>query len=190
MSAEALEIEASEVDWDAQSWGFFPKPLDRDEEQRYEILRKVLRTHVVAGMASGAIPSPIFDWATILVVQLNLLAQICKIYGLKFSRNLGKSIIGSLLAALGAPTLGLIFFSSVVKMAPGLGTVMGIVTQPLTAGAVTYAVGKVFILHFEAGGTLFSFNPKAMRQHFLDEFENGKKAARSAGTRDSATAKK
>ena len=64
------------------------------------------------------------------------------------------------------------FVPTYLKAVPGLGMVAGILTAPLFYGAVTYAVGKVFIEHFETGGTLLTFNADRMRvyfQHFLAE---------------------
>jgi hypothetical protein len=47
--------------------------------------------------------------------------------------------------------------------------------MPTLAGASTYAVGRVFIQHFECGGTILSFDPEKVRAHFEKEFEEGKK---------------
>ena len=50
---------------------------------------------------------------------------------------------------------------------------LGVLTAPVFTTASTYAVGKVFIQHFEAGGNVLNFDPEAMREHFKDEFEQG-----------------
>ena len=44
-------------------------------------------------------------------------------------------------------------------------------------GATTYAVGKVFIEHFESGGTFLDFDPEKMRDHFQELYEEGKQLA-------------
>jgi hypothetical protein len=46
--------------------------------------------------------------------------------------------------------------------------------MPVFAGAATYAIGKVFIQHFEAGGTLLDFEPAKVREHFRQQFEKGR----------------
>jgi hypothetical protein len=45
---------------------------------------------------------------------------------------------------------------------------------PVLSAAATHAVGTVFMMHFETGGTLLDFNPTAMRAHFKQEFERAK----------------
>jgi len=53
-------------------------------------------------------------------------------------------------------------------------TVSGMVSMAALGGAGTYAVGKVFIEHFESGGTFLSFDPDKVREKFKALFEKGK----------------
>ncbi|MEZ5671856.1 MAG: hypothetical protein R3E08_05540 [Thiotrichaceae bacterium] len=46
-------------------------------------------------------------------------------------------------------------------------------------GAATYAIDKVFVQHFESGGTFLDFDPEAVREHFAAEFAKGKDVAAS-----------
>jgi hypothetical protein len=41
-------------------------------------------------------------------------------------------------------------------------------------------VGRVFALHFEAGGTLQDFDVEAAKPEFKEQFEQGKDAAQKA----------
>ena len=47
----------------------------------------------------------------------------------------------------------------------------GQVVMPGFAAAVTWAMGRIFIQHFETGGTLLDFDADKMREHFQAEFE-------------------
>jgi len=47
---------------------------------------------------------------------------------------------------------------------------------PAVAGASTYAVGQVFIQHFESGGTFLDFDPEKVKGYFAEQFEKGKLA--------------
>ena len=47
----------------------------------------------------------------------------------------------------------------------------------LTSGASTWALGKVFIQHFESGGTFLDFNPEKVREYYKVQFEEGRKMA-------------
>lgn len=43
------------------------------------------------------------------------------------------------------------------------------------SGAITYAIGQVFIQHFESGGTFLDFDPKKVKEYFMEQFEEGNK---------------
>jgi hypothetical protein len=70
-------------------------------------------------------------------------------------------------------------FGSAIKVLPGVGTFFGAGTLPLMAGAVTYATGRMFIAHFESGGTLIDFDAVALRSAFAAKLAEGKAVLRS-----------
>ena len=47
----------------------------------------------------------------------------------------------------------------------------------ILAGATTYAVGKVFIQHFESGGTFLNFNPDSVKEYYETMFKEGQSVA-------------
>ena len=49
------------------------------------------------------------------------------------------------------------------------------VAGPAYASGLTYAVGRVFIAHFESDGDLLSFSPKKFSSSLADEFKAGMK---------------
>jgi len=138
---------------------------------------KSVRNYMYGSMAVGLIPAPVIDLAGLGALQLKMIHSIAEDYGVPFKQDLGKSILSSLLGALGPVTLATGTFGSIVKAIPVVGPLAGIVTQPLLAGAFTYAVGKVFIQHFELGGTLLDFDAKKMKEYFALQFEEGKLVA-------------
>jgi uncharacterized protein (DUF697 family) len=64
--------------------------------------------------------------------------------------------------------------ASVLKMIPIVGQVGGVVAMGATAGASTYAVGRVFDMHFASGGTLLDFDATKVKSVFTREYEKGK----------------
>ena len=126
------------------------------------------------GWSAGAsfIPLPFADLAAVTLVQIKMVSDLAKLYEVPFSRNVVKTIIGGLLGSLVPAGLAR-GASSLIKAIPGVGTVLGVLAAPVFTTASTYAVGKVFIQHFEAGGNVLNFDPEAMREHFKAEFEEG-----------------
>ena len=67
--------------------------------------------------------------------------------------------------------------SSLIKCIPLIGQTTGAVTMPVVSGASTYAVFKVFVQHFEAGGTFLDLDPSKVKAYFAEQFKKGKKVA-------------
>jgi hypothetical protein len=63
---------------------------------------------------------------------------------------------------------------SLAKGLPVLGWAAAPAGVALFGGASTYAVGKVFVQHFESGNTFLSFDPEAVRAYYARQFEQGK----------------
>jgi uncharacterized protein (DUF697 family) len=60
---------------------------------------------------------------------------------------------------------------------PVVGQTAGGMTMLATGGACTYALGKVFVQHFESGGTFLDFDPEKVKAYFAEKFKEGKKFA-------------
>lgn len=144
------------------------------EASDYTEAEAITNKYVSWAMGAGLIPVPIFDLAAIVGVQVKMLSEISKYYGKEFSENRVKSIVLSLVGGLGATAAATGIVASIAKSVPGLGSLFGFATLPLVSGAITYAVGKVFIQHFESGGTFLTFDAAATRAAFVTEFKLGK----------------
>ncbi|MGR9109046.1 MAG: YcjF family protein [Gammaproteobacteria bacterium] len=135
---------------------------------------KLVRNYSLGSALIGAIPLPIVDLAALAAVQLKMLHGLSKVYGVEFSDQLGKSLIASLLG--GGLSLSLSTnLASLVKTVPIYGTATGMVSVAVFGGASSYAIGKVFIQHFESGGTFLNFDPERVREYYAEQFEQGKK---------------
>jgi uncharacterized protein (DUF697 family) len=130
---------------------------------------KTVKKYVYWSIGAGLIPVPLVDLAALTGIQLKMIADLAKEYGIKFSKDSGKALLSSLLGgsvtAKGGPIA-----ASAVKGVPLVGQAAGALTMPAVAGASTYAVGKVFIAHFESGGTLLDFDPDKMRAYYAQQF--------------------
>lgn len=148
--------------------------LITDENSAYHSSEKIVFRHVFYTAVAGVIPLPAIDIVAIGALQLKMLRQISMEYNVQFSENLGKSIIASLTGSIIPTTSSYSAFRFVSKLIPGIGTLVGSTFLPLFAGAATYAIGEVFIQHFESGGTFLDFDPKKVREHFAKLYDEGK----------------
>lgn len=133
-----------------------------------------VNSYMYGSMAAGLIPSPGVDLAAITGIQLKMVHSLSKIYGVPFMKDLGKSFIASLVGSLGPIAVTQGGLLSLVKMVPVVGSIASMAVMPAMAAAFTYAVGKVFIQHFESGGTFLNFDPDAVKIYFAEQFEEGK----------------
>lgn len=153
-----------------------PHPEVADPYSRAARGHAIIQRNVMWALGAGVLPIPLFDFVAITAVQVKLLKELSDLYGLPFSSSIAKKIIYSLLSGLGSVGVGGAVGSSLAKLIPGIGSTLGAVSVPIIAGAATNAVGKMFLMHFESGGTILDFDPNAMRAHFKQEFERSKEA--------------
>jgi uncharacterized protein (DUF697 family) len=133
---------------------------------------KVVRKYMYWSMGAGLIPVPYLDVVAVSGIQLKMLDEISKIYDVKFSENIGKSVVGALIGGITAKTISRSYVTSWIKSIPFIG-VLGAVSMPLFSGASTWAVGRIFIQHFASGGTFLDFDPQKVKDYFKELYEEG-----------------
>lgn len=139
---------------------------------------KIVNSSMLLAAGAGAIPLPIWDTAAVTVVQVKMLADLSAHYGVPFKQNLGQNAVAALLGGLAPAMIARGALGSYLKGIPGLGSVFGAVLQPAFAAAVTYAMGRVFISHYESGGTLLTFSATKFKDSFTEEVKAGMKKVR------------
>jgi len=136
----------------------------------------IIKKNILVSMGMGLIPIPMVDIIAITGVQLNMLRRLAKIYEVPFNEHKVKSTLSALVGGgVTAPIAGTLL--SLTKVIPVVGQFIGLVSMPVTAGATTFAVGKVFNQHFASGGTFLTFDPEKVRAYYASMFEEGKTVA-------------
>lgn len=146
---------------------------EKAEQSKIDLSNDLVRKYMWWTMGAGLIPIPLVDVAAVSGIQLKMLKDVSDIYEIKFSENRGKSIVSALLGSIVPNSLTSGSMGSLLKMIPVVGTVMGGVSMSLFSGAATYAIGKAFIQHFEAGGTFLDFDPVKIKDYFKSKFQEG-----------------
>lgn len=147
------------------------------KEVPQEDLDRVVRHHVYTSMAVGLVPLPVVDFVGIAGIQLNLIRKLAKMYGVKFSKSTVKNILAALIGGAAPAAISPPLAFSSMKFIPLVGQSVGAVTMPVISGASTYAIGKVFIRHFSAGGTFLTFDAEKVKDYYRAMFKEGKKVA-------------
>jgi uncharacterized protein (DUF697 family) len=144
--------------------------------ERIEKANGIIRRYSYWSAGFGLIPIPVVDLAAITGTQVKMVYDLSKLYDREFSEDRVRAAIGALVGAavpiaVGAGTV------SALKTVPMLGQIAGTLALPALALASTVAVGRVFVQHFEAGGTLLDFDPEKMKSYFEAEFKKAKDGA-------------
>ena len=138
--------------------------------------QNIVETNIIVSMASGLVPIPLFDIISLTNIQFHMIQTLAEHYEIP-ADNINKSLITSLISG-SLPVISILGLGSFMKSIPGIGSLAGSGSVAIISGAVAYAVGQVFIRHFEQGGTLEDFNPDSAKEYFSEQFKAGKLIAR------------
>jgi uncharacterized protein (DUF697 family) len=126
--------------------------------------------------AAAIVPVPVLDIVALGAVQTRMVMDLSELYGETASKQSARALVsvllGSLLPGAAAGLTGV----SLVKAAPVIGTLVGAGAMAGFGAAATYAIGKVFVKHFERGESITTFSPTEIKDQLTAEFKKGKSA--------------
>ena len=148
--------------------------LDNDSMKSRLNAERIVRRCALGTLSALLVPTLLAEWVLLPALQLLLIHKLCDSYGQKFVLNAAKAkttLFLSWLFILSTTDA----CSVVLRHLPLIGTGWRRVGTALIGSASTYAIGKVFILHFESGGTLLSLDPTKMWQYYTEQFAKAQK---------------
>jgi uncharacterized protein (DUF697 family) len=132
-----------------------------------------IRKYAYGSLAVGLIPVPIIDLVALTGLQLKLIKDLSLFYGVSFSKEKTTNILASLAGA--SVPLGLTRgVCSMLKIVPFVGYAATALAMSAISGASTYAVGKMFVRHFESGGTFLNFDMTKNKEYYEEQVRKGK----------------
>ena len=138
---------------------------------------QTIKHHMLAAAGIGLVPLPWVGLVALAGLQLNLLRSLAGIYGVEFSSQIGKSAIGALVVSDLSVSLST-GLGILAKGLPGIGWAVGAASGALLGAASTYALGKVFVQHFESGNTFLTFDPDKVKAYYAQQYAQGKDEVR------------
>jgi uncharacterized protein (DUF697 family) len=137
---------------------------------RLKQAERIVTNHVVSSLGAGLIPVPLLDMAAVTAVQLDMIVKLSQNYDVPYDQGSTKAMI----ASLGTNTISRLGARMAIKMIPGVGSILGGASMAVFAAAGTYALGKVYIRHFEKGGTMLDLDAGQVKDYYDDQLEKGK----------------
>ena len=141
-------------------------------KKREVAAKLVIDKYVKLSFGIGFIPVPAIDLVALTVLQMKMLSEIANIYEQSISRNKLRSTLSVLITGTLPQAAG---YSLFIKSIPIIGTALSMTTIPVISAAATYAVGTVFIKHFDSGGTFLNINLPFMSQKTKEVSDNYRK---------------
>jgi uncharacterized protein (DUF697 family) len=135
----------------------------------------IIKGHMIGAMSVGLIPLPMVDGVVLIDIQWNLICRLANHYGVPIQQAYKAVLVSAVGGSL--PVLLAGIGCSLLKLIPGFGQVAGTLALSNFGAAFTYATGKIFMTHFEHGGTMTDFRANTFKQQFRIEFSRGKRAA-------------
>lgn len=136
----------------------------------------LVRNHAFVAAGIGLIPMPVVDAIALTGTQLKLLKSLGDLYGQNFSEEYVKKTIAALINGY-APLQMAPVVASAIKFVPFFGQAAGALSMSTVGAGITYGIGKVFVQHFESGGTFLTFDAKKVKEYFKTQFKVGAKIA-------------
>lgn len=107
--------------------------------------RAIVATAAASAAGIAAVPIPFSDAVGIVPIQIGMLAGISATFGLSIDKSFLSTIVGSIIVGAGGTLAGRSILSSLLKMIPGAGSVVGGTIAAATAAALTTAFGEAYI---------------------------------------------
>ena len=119
---------------------------------------RIVYRFMAVSAGAALVPAPGLDTVILAGVHVALIKKLCEHYGVGFTehtaRNLLIAIVGSLIPGVAGSIVG----RKVLGVLPGAVRVFGWAFFSVSSAAFSYGLGRLFIAHFESGGTLLSFD--------------------------------
>jgi uncharacterized protein (DUF697 family) len=119
--------------------------------------KQAVRDHALLSGSTAAVPVPILDMVADAAVQVRMIKRLAEIYGIDFAEERAKTLA---VAALGGFSAGWAA-GGLLRYASFALYFANFWPSAILSAAITYAIGQVFIHHFEQGGGLQDLSPDA-----------------------------
>jgi uncharacterized protein (DUF697 family) len=117
-------------------------------EKRRARAQKIVERHRNYAAVGGLVPVPVANIAGVTAVNLRMIKQLSDLYEVPFQRDRARAFLVGLVGGAVPTGIGTATSTTLMLIMPG-GLLLGLGAAALTAGALTRAIGMVFVDSFE-----------------------------------------
>lgn len=125
-------------------------PAEMRGERKNRALKTIYK-YVVMSTGMGFVPAPLVSQIAISGVLVSMVTELCHEFDAKVSNHMIKTALASILGGAHSGWIAHYSTKQIYRFVPSISYVPSIVARPIAAGAVTYAIGRLFLRHLEAG---------------------------------------
>lgn len=124
---------------------------------------EIVRLHAGFCAAADLIPVPVLDSVVVSGLQFQMVEALAAHYGVPFDRERSQAILTALGTGFAHEVLTRTptsrWLGGLIRRVPVIGAPLRAVAWPGALAAWTYALGKSYVDHYEAGGQFSDFEP-------------------------------
>ena len=119
---------------------------------------KIVHKYMAISAGVSFIPVPVLDVTALATIHMALIKELSDHYDVEFSQHTARNIVIAIGASLVPGSVFSIVTSKAMKFVAFATKVISAFGLSALSVAVTYAIGRMFVRHFEQGGTLLDFD--------------------------------
>jgi uncharacterized protein (DUF697 family) len=123
---------------------------------------KIVHRYMAISAGAALIPVAGLDVAALAGIHVGLIKQLCEHYDVDFTEHTARNVLIGVAASIVPGMVGTILGRKILGMLPLTNALFGWALMSAGSAAFSYAIGRLFIEHFEGGGTLLSFDHKRL----------------------------
>jgi len=127
---------------------------------------KIVYRYMAVSAGAALIPVPGVDTAILAGVHVALIKELCDHYSVSFTEHTARNVLIAIVASVVPATIGSFAGRGILKLLPSGARIIGWALMSASSAAFSYGIGRLFILHFESGGTLLSFDTSGLHNVF------------------------
>ncbi len=121
--------------------------------RRRSLAYRMVERYAAYSGGVGVIPLPVANVAGVMAINIRMVQVLCNIYGVPFRRDRTRAVLVGLAGGATPTGLAAATSSTLAYLTPAT-TIIALAVSSVTAVACTRRIGRVFVEHFESGGTV------------------------------------
>ncbi len=136
---------------------------DTIEKLRMRGAKAIIRKHTLGSTAVGFFPFGIGTSVVCGGLQVSMIRQLCRCYNVKFSKNAAVTAVSVALGVFASAEIVHLAGRIAMMFIPAWARVLRLVSSVAASNSTTFLLGRIFVYHFEMGGSLFDLDAEKTR---------------------------